>query len=82
MVFSLFSSGIQNKNGQMLRRKVMWQGYFTINGFSWLLWLISDKQAENLSVGKAKSYQTINISQFPFFGHWSDQQKQAVSVFA
>jgi len=31
-----------------------------IDGFIWLFWLISGKQAEKLSVGKAKSYWTIN----------------------
>jgi hypothetical protein len=32
-----------------------------IDSFSWLLSFVSGKQAENLSVGKTKSYSTINI---------------------
>src|SRR6266705_6402534 len=39
----------------------LWVRTFSlIDGLSWLSWLISGKQAENLSVGKTKSYRTNN----------------------
>ncbi len=40
----------------------LWVRTFSlIDGLSRLSWLISGKQAENLSVGKTKSYRTNNI---------------------
>src|SRR6266487_4480766 len=39
----------------------LWVRTFSlIDGLSWLLWRISGKRAENLSVGKTKSYRTNN----------------------
>ena len=52
-----------HKNGPMLHRKVMWQDQPTPHDTNPLNRLTYRKQAENLSVGKTKSYWTNNTYQ-------------------
>src|SRR5262249_28800295 len=47
-----------HKHGSMLHRKFMWRDQYKATGCSPALQAVDSKQAENLSVGKTKSYWT------------------------
>jgi len=47
-----------HKHGSMLHRKFMWRDQYSATGCSPALQAVDSKQAENLSVGKTKSYWT------------------------
>jgi hypothetical protein len=59
-IFSFPGEAAGHKNGHMLHRKFMWQDHPTPHGANPLNRLTYSKQAENLFVGKTKSYWTIN----------------------
>src|SRR5215831_14292544 len=55
-----FWEAIGHKHGLMLHRKIMWRDRYSATGCSPALQAVDSKQAENLSVGKTKSYWTNN----------------------
>jgi hypothetical protein len=52
----LFWEAVGHKHGRMLHRKMMWRDRYSATGGSPALQAVDSKQAENLSVGKTKSY--------------------------
>jgi len=59
-IFPFSGKPLATKNGPMLQRKVIWQDQPNANGANLLNRLTYSQQAENLSVGKTKSYWTNN----------------------
>ncbi len=59
-VFTFLGKQLDQKMVKCCNEKLCGRAISLIGGFSWLLWLISGKPAENLSVGKTKSYWTNN----------------------
>jgi len=55
-----FWEAVGPKHGLMLHRKIMWRDRYSATGCSPALQAVDRKQAENLSVGKTKSYWTNN----------------------
>ena len=55
-----FWDAVGHKHGLMLHRKIMWRDRHSATGCSPALQAVDSKQAENLSVGKTKSYWTNN----------------------
>jgi len=55
-----FWEAVGHKHGLMLHRKIMWRDRYRATGCSPALQAVDSKQAENLSVGKTKSYWTNN----------------------
>ena len=55
-----FWEAVGHKHGLMLHRKIMWRDRYSATGCSPALQAVDSKQAENLSVGKTKSYWTNN----------------------
>jgi len=54
------TAAIYRKLKRMLHRKIMWRDRYSATGCSPALQTVNSKQAENLSVGKTKSYWTNN----------------------
>src|SRR5262249_24370274 len=63
-----FWEAIGHKHGLMLHRKIMWRDRYSATGCSPALQAVDSKQAENLSVGKTKSYWTNNTLPAPLPG--------------
>jgi hypothetical protein len=63
-IFPFSGEAAGHTNGHMLHRKFMWQDRSNPHDANPLNKLTYRKQAENLSVGKAKSYSTINTFLF------------------
>src|SRR5919201_1040375 len=61
-IFPFPGEAAGHKNGPMLHRKFMWQDHSTPHGSNSLNKLAYRKEAENLLVGKTKSYWTNNTS--------------------
>jgi len=55
-----FWEAVGHKHGLMLHRKIMWRDRYSATRCSPALQAVDSKQAENLSVGKTKSYWTNN----------------------
>ena len=55
-----FWEAVGHKQGFMLHRKIMWRDLHSATGCSPALQAVDSKQAENLLVGKTKSYWTNN----------------------
>src|SRR6266581_1561588 len=53
-----FWEAVGHKHGLMLHRIIMWRDRYSATGCSPALQAVDSKQAENLSVGKTKSYWT------------------------
>src|SRR6059036_129880 len=71
----------------MLHRKIMWRDRYSATGCSPALQAVDSKQAENLLVGKTKSYWTNNIHQHEHHQrhiqrHVPGQARPALGVFA
>jgi hypothetical protein len=66
-----FWEAVGHKHGLMLHRKFMWLDRYSATGCSSALQAVDSKQAENLSVGKTKSYWTNNNNALamPGFDH-------------
>src|SRR5215813_7361494 len=56
-----FWEAVGHKHGLMLHRKIMWRDRYSATGCSPALQAVDSKQAENLSVGKTKSYGSCPI---------------------
>src|SRR6516225_2973860 len=56
-----FWEAVGHQHGLMLHRKIMWRDRYSATGCSPALQAVDSKQAENLLVGKTKSYWTNNI---------------------
>src|SRR5215471_9384496 len=54
-----FWEAVGHQHGRMLHRKIMWRDRYSATGCSPALQAVDSKQAENLSVGKTKSYETV-----------------------
>src|SRR5207237_2712360 len=66
-IFPFPGEAAGHKHGSMRHRKVMWQDQHRATECSPTVQAVYSKQAENLSVGKMKSYGTDNSSRSRIF---------------